>query len=169
MTISIHACALSIKGPCLFLLVLINVLSCSPLPMSYHRVLPVPEALVHPNPARSQEIGVDSLVQHRIMTNERRVSSSRRSKSPASSQRSSSPVADKHQDTPSVNSVEDPDYEDSPEPRDRSSSQQSNREVRRLPSISKAWQAESPSDICLCQPDPKVPRPRNGMQIQIWL
>ena len=25
------------------------------------------------------------------------------------------------------------------------------------------WQGESPSSICLCQPDPKVPRPRNGM------
>ena len=24
------------------------------------------------------------------------------------------------------------------------------------------WQGESPSSICLCQPDPKVPRPRNG-------
>lgn len=24
------------------------------------------------------------------------------------------------------------------------------------------WQGESPSQICLCQPDPKVPRPRNG-------
>lgn len=24
------------------------------------------------------------------------------------------------------------------------------------------WQGESPRSICLCQPDPKVPRPRNG-------
>ena len=27
------------------------------------------------------------------------------------------------------------------------------------------WQGESPSSICLCQPDPKVPRPRNGTYI----
>lgn len=25
------------------------------------------------------------------------------------------------------------------------------------------WKAESPSSFCLCQPEPKVPRPRNGM------
>jgi len=25
-----------------------------------------------------------------------------------------------------------------------------------------SWQGDSPSSICLCQPDPKVPRPRNG-------
>ena len=33
------------------------------------------------------------------------------------------------------------------------------------PSISKDpdWKAESPSSFCLCQPEPKVPRPRNGM------
>ena len=33
------------------------------------------------------------------------------------------------------------------------------------PSVSKDldWKAESPSSFCLCQPEPKVPRPRNGM------
>ena len=30
------------------------------------------------------------------------------------------------------------------------------------PSNIEIWQGESPSQICLCQPDPKVPRPRNG-------
>ena len=29
------------------------------------------------------------------------------------------------------------------------------------------WQGESPSSICLCQPDPKVPRPRNGSYIPV--
>ena len=28
---------------------------------------------------------------------------------------------------------------------------------------------ESPSQVCLCQPDPKVPRPRNGMASMIWV
>ena len=128
--------------------------------MSYHRVLPVPEALIHPNPARKQKVGTDSLLPSRTMTSEKPVSPSKRSKSPVSSQQSSSPLVDKPQGSPSINSVDG--FDDSPEPRDRSSSQLSNREVRRLPSISKSWQAESPSDICLCQPDPKVPRPRNG-------
>ena len=31
------------------------------------------------------------------------------------------------------------------------------------PSNIDIWQGESPSQLCLCQPDPKVPRPRNGM------
>ena len=128
--------------------------------MSYHRVLPVPEALIHPNPTRKQKAGTDSLLPSRTMTSEKMVSPSKRSKSPGSSQHSSSPLAERRQGSPSINSLDE--FEDSPEPRDRSSSQLSNREVRRLPSISKSWQAESPSDICLCQPDPKVPRPRNG-------
>ncbi len=28
-----------------------------------------------------------------------------------------------------------------------------------------SWQGESPCGVCLCQPDPKVPRPRNGTSI----
>ena len=128
--------------------------------MSYHRVLPVPEALIHPNPTRKQKVGTDSLLPSRTMTSEKPVSPYMRGQSPDSSQQSSSPLAEKPQGSPSINSMDEIDH--SPEPRDRSSSQLSNREVRRLPSISRSWQAESPSDICLCQPDPKVPRPRNG-------
>ena len=31
------------------------------------------------------------------------------------------------------------------------------------PSHVEAWEGDIPGPICLCQPDPKVPRPRNGM------
>lgn len=59
--------------------------------------------------------------------------------------------------------------EEEPPKRARSSSPTLiSRENSQMPSDSKespaSLQEESPtSEVCLCQPDPKVPRPRNGM------
>lgn len=59
--------------------------------------------------------------------------------------------------------------EEEPPKRARSSSPTLiSRENSQMPSDSKespaSLQGESPtSEVCLCQPDPKVPRPRNGM------
>ncbi|KAL8825624.1 MAG: hypothetical protein Q9191_004303 [Dirinaria sp. TL-2023a] len=94
------------------------------------------------------------------MASEKAVATSKRDRSPVSPQRSSSPAADRAQVSPSSASLED--YVDSPKDRPRDGSLVSHGGRPRLPSISKAWPAESPSDICLCQPDPKVPRPRNA-------
>ena len=145
----------------------VDVLSSSP--MSYHRVLPPPPALANRNRARSWVLEPEALLQPRTMTIEKTDDDGGEGKSPALSEKCSSPAAERV--SPSVESLED--YEDPPRARTRSSSQASNAENlqlrRRLPSISKAspmsWQGESPSQICLCQPDPKVPRPRNGTQV----
>ena len=144
----------------------INVLSSDP--MSYHRVLPPPPALANQNRARSWVIEPEALLQPIPMANDKANEDSKKSKSPASSEKSSSPAAERV--SPSVESLED--YEDPPKTRRRSSSQASSGDnphlQRGLPSMPKAspmsWQGESPSQICLCQPDPKVPRPRNGTQ-----
>lgn len=137
--------------------------------MSYHRVLPPPPAFANQNRARSWVLEPEALLQPRKMTIDKTKDGSKKCESPALSEKSSSPAAERV--SPSAESLED--YEDPPKARTRSSSQASNGEnhqlQRRLPSISKAsamsWQGESPSQICLCQPDPKVPRPRNGTQV----
>ena len=144
----------------------INVLS-SDL-MSYHRVLPPPLALTNQNHSRSWFIEPEALLQPMAMANEKDNDNREKSRSPASSEKSSSPAAERV--SPSVESMED--YEDPPKTRKRSSSQASSGDTtqwqRHFSSTSKgspmSWQGESPSQICLCQPDPKVPRPRNGTQ-----
>jgi len=140
--------------------------------MSYHRVLPLPEPL-HPDLARRQS-QADALLQQTTMANEQS-STANRARSPVSSPRSSSPVADRFPGSPGAGSVDDRVSHGLPEPipvgspkdRARTSSQASSGGRRRLPSITRTFQLESPSDICLCQPDPKVPRPRNGTQLHL--
>ena len=133
--------------------------------MSYHRVLPLPEPLHSNLTPRCRQ--ADDLLQHKIMTNDKDSTTPKRARSPVSSHQSSSPVIDKAPSSPITSSLED--NVDSQKGRARAASQASSIERRRLPSISKAFQLESPSDICLCQPDPKVPRPRNGMQAYPYL
>lgn len=148
----------------------INVLLSSP--MSYHRVLPPPPALANQNRAGSWIIEPEALLQPRKMTNQKTYGGANKNRSPTSSEKSSSPAAERV--SPSIESLEK--FEDPPKARKRSSSQASDGEnfqlQRRLPSISKAstvsLQGESPSQICLCQPDPKVPRPRNGTQSKFY-
>lgn len=148
----------------LSLLVHLNV----PRPMSYDRVLPPLPAFRAPVVAASNTLGLHSLRRHRIMTHQSSNAIADRTRSLASQKRSP-PAPAKGLASPDEESRED--YEGSPMIRSRRSSQASNGESRqvkqRVPSVSKAnavsWQDESPSQICLCQPDPKVPRPRNGM------
>lgn len=135
-------------------------------PMSYHRVLP-------PLPAHSVAtkgfVEQDSLLRHKIMTTQSSNAIADRTKS-LTSERSSSPVPEKDAASSGEESVED--SVDSPNiPTSSSSQATSNRGGQRVekdvPSVSRPspvlWQGEFPSQICLCQPDPKVPRPRNGM------
>lgn len=111
----------------------------------------------------------DPLKAYKIMPDETSNAASKDTKAPTPTPNSSSPAEDRA--TPSPVDVDLEDYESPKYPPPRStpqepeSAEETTRAVR--PSTthrdSDSWQGESPSSICLCQPDPKVPRPRNGM------
>lgn len=134
--------------------------------MSYHRVLPpLPDSV-----ATKGFVEQDTLLRHKIMPTQSSRFITERTKSLTLSERSSSPVPEKDHPSSGEESVED--SVDSPNLQSQSPSQTTSnrgdqRLGKRLPIVSKpipgTWQGESPSQICLCQPDPKVPRPRNGM------
>lgn len=130
-------------------------------PMSLHRVLPLPLALSDRGLAQQQwDVGADALEGGRIMTE--RTTSTAHLHSPrvsASLPRTSSSPAETRQSVSPQDSSED--YHSptvtrpAPNPRKRGD----------IP-----WEQAEPfqeeeytASICLCQPDPKVPRPRNGM------
>ena len=141
--------------------------------MFYNRVLPRPSALSAASIDKQQKPSRDSLLQNKIMTGGEANSTAR----DLHLQISSSPIR-RH-----LRSFSDRgtlgDYEESVPPdsitgyntRKRSTSQLSAKVIRtssnHLPSISPistpSRSTTTPSDICLCQPDPKVPRPRNGI------
>ncbi|KAL8744201.1 MAG: hypothetical protein Q9190_003529 [Brigantiaea leucoxantha] len=132
--------------------------------MSYHRVLPPPPALATQSSNAPWLPRPDSLLQNQIMTDENSKSNQNGhgNQGLASSSAPSSPVQDKASSSPVHHR-----QEESSGARTRSSgpvsSEGEKRLQRRLPFISKEtvnW--DSPSSICLCQPDPKVPRPRNA-------
>ena len=137
--------------------------------MSFHRVLPLLPALSDEALRDRWAIQPDTLISSRIMPDETPKAAASENKSPTPATRSfSSPPEEAVQKSPGEESLED--YE-SPKHRTHSLSQAArfgNRPSRAdqssIPrkSVVEKWQEDSPSSICLCQPDPKVPRPRNG-------
>ena len=152
--------------------------------MFLNRVLPLPPALSTTSAASPLSSGRDSLLQNRIMMSKRpSPSSSTKNKSPTASLKSSSPVGRSSPQSPGQQPLGD--YQDSSirvspsrhsTPK-RSSFQTSVEAVRRssrnLPSLSTSSGSvrslDSPSQLCLCQPEPKVPRPRNGKNFLQYL
>lgn len=145
---------------------------CTLLPMFYHRVLPPPPTVPAQCLPAAQVTGRDTVTVHRIMTVEEPQNAADKYNSPASSNKTSSSLS-----APGDNSSQFPDQESHEDPtrvaspahvtRKRSSSQLSQREPppeQGLPPISTAIprSEESLREVCLCQRDPKVPRPRNG-------
>lgn len=141
--------------------------------MFYHRVLPPPPTVPTYCLAAAQVTGRDTRTVHRIMTAEEPQNAADKDNSPAPSSKTSpslSPLGDNSPLSPDQESYEDSTKAASPahSTRKRSSSQLSRRDIlteQSLPPISTAIprSAESLSQVCLCQRDPKVPRPRNGM------
>ena len=137
--------------------------------MSFHRVLPLLPALSDEALRDRWAIQPDTLISSRIMPDETPKAAASENKSPTPAPRSfSSPPEEAVRKSPGEESLED--YE-SPKHRTHSLSQAArigNRPSRAdqssVPrkSVVEKWQEDSPSSICLCQPDPKVPRPRNG-------
>ena len=140
--------------------------------MSFHRVLPLLPALSDHALRDRWAVQPDTLLSSKIMPDDTAgaaASETHQSPTPARRRSLSSPREEGIvQRSPGEESLED--YE-SPKLRTHSLSQAartSNRSSRAdqssLPrkSVVEKWQEDSPSSICLCQPDPKVPRPRNG-------
>ncbi|KAL9039281.1 MAG: hypothetical protein Q9214_004941 [Letrouitia sp. 1 TL-2023] len=129
--------------------------------MSYHRVLPPPLATYHS--ARPWLPRRDSLLQNQVMTDETSDSNRRTLRSDSSGQPHAaySPTQDKASTSPTDYEEESSKFQN-PSPTTTSNEDGTQLE-RRLPSVSNDvsnW--ASPGSICLCQPDPKVPRPRNA-------
>ena len=129
--------------------------------MSFHRVLPSPLALSNSDLARRWAIEPNSgaLSNAKTMTDERSHGAFKKNAQipPASSEslRKSSSSIVEHPRSISIAEEED----QSPDPRQEIVP---TRVRKPAPANIDTWQEDSPSQICLCQPDPKVPRPRNG-------
>ncbi len=133
--------------------------------MSFHRVLPLLPVLsnqdqwaIQPDPLLRSKIMADNTAAEQAVSRNHDISRlAPKSSSPAEEQGLTSAGED------------DLEYE-SPPFRGRSLSQtphagnRSSKTSERSPEDEalSSWQRDSPSSICLCQPDPKVPRPRNG-------
>ena len=137
--------------------------------MSFHRVLPLLPALSNEALERRWAIQPDTLLSSKIMPDETTQAASKDKKPPTPKPNSSSPPEDKA--SPPLGDEELEDYE-SPKYPTRSLLRESDVGIHSSkttrPSVSQdpdadAWIGEPPSSLCLCQPDPKVPRPRNGM------
>lgn len=140
--------------------------------MSYHRVLPPLPVAPHKDLNPDIEIQYFPFLRPSVMPNQATNQALKSTTTKQISQFSENPCLKRETTSPSTDSLED---EEEPPKRARSSSptfisRENNQQARRpsMPFESKvspaSLQGESPtSEVCLCQPDPKVPRPRNGM------
>ncbi len=139
--------------------------------MSYHRVLPPPPALANPDLTRHGRPTRDTLLQNRFMADV--TSKTNQSRGQVNVPRpcpSSRHLTNSRDTSPQLSECSEEDVPTSPNTRSRSSANIPDEDGKPLqPNVDAVsddttrWNA--PSSICLCQPDPKVPRPRNGMYL----
>ena len=171
-TILLHHCAFIFVSKALYPIdcVYTNVFS---FPMSFHRVLPLLPSLSNEALRYRWATKPDPLLSSKIMPND----SNTEEATPRDNELPKAVSPPEHQGpSPAAEEVEN--YQ-SPQYPGSSLSQTSDAHARSRPpkTIEKTssdealdrWQGESPSSICLCQPDPKVPRPRNGTCVYICL
>lgn len=144
--------------------------------MSYHRVLPPPSALANQDLAGQWLPRRDTLLQNKIMADMNSNSNENKVQvmSPASDSLLGPPLTDYRESSPQLSDASEEDVPASPKTRTRSSATLSNEgsnpsqsSVDFVTEENTRWNA--PSSICLCQPDPKVPRPRNGTYLPAFL
>lgn len=132
--------------------------------ISWYRVLPKPTALLYDNFHRP--FSNDSLLQHHINSDESfnavsDTSAGRRITVPSiaysETLRSTQPIQSPVRD--SIGSIGSAYIDDDPVTRKRKASLM---EDGRQPQDQSPQNEESENQLCLCQPDPKIPRPRNG-------
>lgn len=142
--------------------------------MSYHRVLPKPQALSSQDPSESRISAQNTLLHHKIMTDVEPNEGLKTARTSRSTSVNTPSKGAASQRSASLESLQD--YQDSPtaeaipvrlgQKRAASLITTVDHRFRDLPSLSTASpgirSADSASQVCLCQPDPKVPRPRNG-------
>ena len=145
--------------------------------MFIHRVLPLPSPLTNTTCSKAQDTSRDSLLENSNMTGRECYGGSATMISPRRvSLRSSSPSKNRFPNTGWQESNES--FRESAlvvqgpnrSLRKRTMSQDPVGEIRhserKLPPLQDSniltTSADSASQVCLCQPDPKVPRPRNG-------
>ena len=139
----------------------INVVLPALFSMSYHRVLPRPLPLSNEELADRWAVGKDSLESARIMTNER--SNTAYAKNGQITASTASDSISKGSPPPSVDQQKSPPAKEEQGSETEPHNSASARTRKPAPSSIDTWEGDIPSQICLCQPDPKVPRPRNGM------
>ncbi len=143
--------------------------------MSFHRVLPLLPALSNEALRDRWATKPDALRSSKIMPENKdstEEASSRDHGLVKAAAKSSSPPEDQG---PSSTGEEELEPYDLPKHPGRSLSQTPDARSRPFKTVEKSssdealdrWRGESPSSICLCQPDPKVPRPRNGKYLRI--
>ena len=139
----------------------INVFLFCCISMSFHRVLPRPPALSNRGLTNRWAIGTDSLESAKIMPDERSKGAFLNndqipvsSQSEPGSRTSSTQLEEYHSN--------DVGQDDNPQSDPSGETQIPHRVRKPAPSNIDTWQRDSPSQICLCQPDLKIPRPRNG-------
>ncbi|KAI4182096.1 MAG: hypothetical protein LQ348_004901 [Seirophora lacunosa] len=136
--------------------------------MSYHRVLPPPPALVNRDLPAQWLSMQDPLLQNSIMPDKHTSSSERKEQVQTRPPGPSIRLLTNHSvSSPQLSDLSVEDISASPKARSRSIATLSNEDSNpSQPSVNSVtdqntrWNA--PSSICLCQPDPKVPRPRNA-------
>ena len=143
--------------------------------MSFHRVLPLLPSLSNQALRDQWSIQPDALLSSKIMPHEISAATSKEIEPPTPALNSSSSPPS-HQSvgraSPSPED-EDEDLEDykspalpppSSLPQTQDPAEEANKKTQLSVSHldSDTWPGESAKSICLCQPDPKVPRPRNG-------
>ena len=133
--------------------------------MSFHRVLPLLPALSNEALSHRWAIQPDPILRSKIMPEETPEPALNDSKTVTTKPKSSS-LPEEH--IPSSSPGEEELGEDgSPQHPSRSLPESDTGNHTKTPRLSLSkdsdWKAESPSSFCLCQPEPKVPRPRNGV------